>query len=70
MHGLGKRWKAAPYLREHTYNKRAAEEWKNVEMKRFHGLARATRLGLAKYGFPSQIHCNSGVFETDSEPDK
>ena len=28
------------------YKKRAAEEWKNAEMKRFHGLARAKGWGL------------------------
>ena len=33
------------------YKKRAAEEWKNAEMKRFHGLARAKGWGLRSMAF-------------------
>lgn len=38
------RQKSPEFLRK--YRKRAAEEWKNAEMKRFHGLSRARGWGL------------------------
>lgn len=38
-------WQKTPEFRE-KYRKRAAEEWKNAEMKRFHGLFRAVGWGL------------------------
>lgn len=37
------------------YKKRAAEEWKNAEMKRFHGLARARGWGLRSMSFQAKI---------------
>ena len=37
------------------YRKRAAEEWKNAEMKRFHGLARATGWGLRSMTFQAKF---------------
>ena len=37
------------------YKKRAAVEWKNAEMKRFHGLARATGWGLRSMSFQAKF---------------
>jgi len=37
------------------YKKRAAEEWKNAEMKRFHGLARAKGWGLRSMAFQAKF---------------
>ncbi len=37
------------------YKKRAAEEWKNAEMKRFHGLARARGWGLRSMSFQAKF---------------
>ena len=37
------------------YKKRAAEEWKNAEMKRFHGLARAVGWGLRSMAFQAKF---------------
>ena len=37
------------------YKKRAAEEWKNAEMKRFHGLARAKGWGLRSMSFQAKF---------------
>lgn len=37
------------------YRKRAAEEWKNAEMKRFHGLARARGWGLRSMTFQTKF---------------
>ena len=37
------------------YRKRAAEEWKNAEMKRFHGLARARGWGLRSMTFQAKF---------------
>ena len=37
------------------YKKRAAEEWKNAEMKRFHGLARAKGWGLRSVAFQAKF---------------
>ncbi len=37
------------------YKKRAAEEWKNAEMKRFHGLARARGWGLRSMAFQAKF---------------
>ena len=37
------------------YRKRAAEEWKNAEMKRFHGLARARGWGLRSMAFQAKF---------------
>lgn len=37
------------------YKKRAAEEWKNAEMKRFHGLARARGWGLRSMVFQAKF---------------
>lgn len=37
------------------YKKRAAEEWKNAEMKRFHGLARAKGWGFRSMAFQAKF---------------
>ena len=37
------------------YKKRAVEEWKNAEMKRFHGLARARGWGLRSMAFQAKF---------------
>ena len=37
------------------YRKRASEEWKNAEMKRFHGLARAIGWGLRSMAFQAKF---------------
>ena len=37
------------------YKKRAAQEWKNGEMKRFHGLSRARGLGLRSMSFQAKL---------------
>ena len=37
------------------YRKRSAEEWKNAEMKRFHGLARAVGWGLRSMAFQAKF---------------
>ena len=37
------------------YKKRAAEEWKNAEMKRFHGLARVRGWGLRSMSFQAKF---------------
>jgi hypothetical protein len=37
------------------YKKRASEEWKNAEMKRFHGLARARGWGLRSMVFQAKF---------------
>ncbi len=37
------------------YRKRASEEWKNAEMKRFHGLARAIGWGLRSMTFQAKL---------------
>ncbi len=40
---------------QEKYKKRAAEEWKNAEMKRFHGLARAIGWGLRSMVFQAKF---------------
>ena len=40
---------------QEKYKKRAAEEWKNAEMKRFHGLARAKGWGLRSMTFQAKF---------------
>lgn len=47
------RQKSPEFLRK--YKKRAAEEWKNAEMKRFHGLARARGWGLRSMAFQAKF---------------
>ena len=37
------------------YKKRAAQEWKNAEMKRFHGLARARGYGLRSVSMQAKL---------------
>ena len=37
------------------YKKRASQEWKNAEMKRFHGLARARGWGLRSMAFQAKF---------------
>lgn len=37
------------------YKKRAAHEWKNAEMKRFHGLARARGYGLRSVSMQAKL---------------
>lgn len=44
LYELSQRQKTPEFLEQ--YKKRAAQEWKNGEMKRFHGLARARGFGL------------------------
>jgi transposase len=44
LYALSQRQKTPEFLEK--YKKRAAQEWKNGEMKRFHGLARARGFGL------------------------
>lgn len=44
LYALSQRQKTPEFLEK--YKKRAAQEWKNAEMKRFHGLARARGFGL------------------------
>jgi len=40
---------------QEKYKKRAAEEWKNAEMKRFHGMARAKGWGLRSMTFQAKF---------------
>ena len=47
------RQKSPEFLKK--YKKRAAEEWKNAEMKRFHGLARAKGWGLRSMSFQAKF---------------
>lgn len=47
------RQKTSEFLEK--YKKRAAEEWKNAEMKRFHGLARAKGWGLRSMAFQAKF---------------
>ena len=47
------RQKSPEFLKK--YKKRAAEEWKNAEMKRFHGLARAKGWGLRSMAFQAKF---------------
>lgn len=47
------RQKSPEFLKK--YRKRAAEEWKNAEMKRFHGLARARGWGLRSMTFQAKF---------------
>ena len=47
------RQKSPEFLKK--YKKRAAEEWKNAEMKRFHGLARARGWGLRSMVFQAKF---------------
>ena len=47
------RQKTPEFLKK--YKKRAAEEWKNAEMKRFHGLARAKGWGLRSMAFQAKF---------------
>ena len=47
------RQKSPEFLKK--YRKRAAEEWKNAEMKRFHGLARARGWGLRSMTFQAKL---------------
>jgi hypothetical protein len=47
------RQKSPEFLKK--YKKRAAEEWKNAEMKRFHGLARARGWGLRSMAFQAKF---------------
>ena len=47
------RQKSPEFLKK--YRKRAAEEWKNAEMKRFHGLARARGWGLRSMAFQAKF---------------
>jgi hypothetical protein len=47
------RQKSPEFLKK--YKKRAAEEWKNAEMKRFHGLARARGWGLRSMTFQAKF---------------
>lgn len=42
------------------YKKRSAQEWKNGEMKRFHGLVPSQRLGTAKHTLSSKINGDCG----------
>ena len=49
----GQRQKSPEFLEK--YRKRAAEEWKNAEMKRFHGLARARGWGLRSMAFQAKF---------------
>ena len=44
LYEISQRQKTPEFLEK--YKKRAAQEWKNGEMKRFHGLARARGFGL------------------------
>ena len=37
------------------YKKRACEEWKNAEMKRFHGMARAKGWGIRSMTFQAKF---------------
>ena len=47
------RQKTQEFLKK--YKKRAAEEWKNAEMKRFHGLVRAVGWGLRSMSFQAKF---------------
>ena len=47
------RQKSPEFLKK--YKKRASEEWKNAEMKRFHGLARARGWGLRSMVFQAKF---------------
>ncbi len=47
------RQKSPEFLKK--YRKRACEEWKNAEMKRFHGLARAIGWGLRSMSFQAKF---------------
>ena len=47
------RQKSPEFLKK--YKKRAAEEWKNAEMKRFHGLVRARGWGLRSMAFQAKF---------------
>ena len=47
------RQKSPEFLKK--YRKRACEEWKNAEMKRFHGLARAIGWGLRSMTFQAKF---------------
>ncbi len=47
------RQKSPEFLKK--YKKRACEEWKNAEMKRFHGLARARGWGLRSMSFQAKF---------------
>ncbi len=47
------RQKSPEFLKK--YKKRAADEWKNAEMKRFHGLARARGWGLRSMAFQAKF---------------
>jgi hypothetical protein len=40
---------------QERYQKRAAHEWKNAEMKRFHGLARARGYGLRSVSIQAKL---------------
>ena len=40
---------------QEKYKKRAAQEWKNAELKRFHGLARAIGWGLRSMAFQAKF---------------
>ena len=40
---------------QEKYKKRAAHEWKNGEMKRFHGLARARGYGLESVSIQAKL---------------
>ena len=40
---------------QEKYKKRAAQEWKNAEMKRFHGMTRARGWGLRSMSFQAKL---------------
>ena len=47
-------WQKSDDFQE-KYKKRAAQEWKNAEMKRFHGLARARGFGLCSVATQAKL---------------
>ena len=47
------RQKSAAFLEK--YKKRASQEWKNAELKRFHGMARAIGWGLRSMAFQAKF---------------